>query len=179
MAKSEVLCDKTILLVDDEPDVLEALEELLRDRADVIVHTATGFQEARQLLFSHNYDVVILDIMGVSGFDLLEIAAHRGLPAVMLTAHALNPETLKRSIELGARAYLPKTRLSDIVPFLEDVLELTYRSVWRKALDVVFEHFDSRFGSEWRKTERQFWNDMETTLSTDEPAIITEREHDR
>jgi len=178
MEKSEVLRDRTILIVDDEPDVLETLEELLRDQAEAIVHTAIRFEEARQFLYSHNYDVVVLDIMGVRGFDLLQIAAHRGLPAVMLTAHALNPEALKRSIELGARAYLPKTRLADIVPFLEDVLRLTYRSVWRKALDVVFEHFDSRFGSEWRKSERQFWNDIEKTLATDEPAIITEREHD-
>jgi len=179
MIKSEILRDKTILIVDDERDVLETLEEALSDQADVVVHTATGFDEARQLLLTHNYDATILDIMGVRGFDLLEIAAHRGIPAIMLTAHALNPEALKRSIELGAKAYLPKTCLADIVPFLEDVFRLTYRTVWRKALDLVFEHFSTRFGPEWRKSEKEFWHDFEKTLTTDEPAIITKRQQDR
>lgn len=173
MARSEVLRDKTLLVVDDERDVLETVSELLEDQADLILHTAGGFQEARQLLFSHNYDLVILDIMGVRGFDLLEIASHRGFPAIMLTAHALNPEALKRSIELGAKAYLPKGCLPDIVPFLEDVLRLSYRSVWRKAMDAVFTLFDERFGSEWKTSEKDFWNDFEKKLSLDEPAIIT------
>lgn len=176
MAKSEILRDKTILVVDDEPDVLESLTELLSDETDLIVHTAGGFQEARQLLFSHNYDLAILDIMGVQGFELLEIATHRNVPAVMLTAHALDPDALKRSIELGAKAYLPKTSLSEVVPFLEEVLRSTYRSVWRKALDLVFEHFDTRFGSGWQKSEKEFWDDFEKKLAADEPAIITKRE---
>jgi hypothetical protein len=49
--------------------------------------TATGFDEARQLLYSPNDDVAVLDIIGVRGFELLEIAHHRGFPVVMLTAH--------------------------------------------------------------------------------------------
>ena len=178
MAKSEVLSDKTILIVDDEADVLETLEELLHDQAHAVVHSATGFQEARQLLHSHNYDAVILDIMGVRGFDLLAIAAHRGFPTIMLTAHVLTPEALKRSIELGAKAYLPKTWLVEIVPFLEDVLRMQYRSVWRKAVQRVFELFDSRFGSEWKKPEREFWSDFEKKLEMDEPAILGERQRD-
>ena len=179
MEKSEVLQDKTILVVDDEPDVLETLTELLDEQADLILHTAGDFQQARQLLFSHNYDLVILDIMGVRGFDLLEIASHRGFPAVMLTAHALNPESLKKSIEMGAKAYLPKGCLPEIVPFLEDVLKLSYPSVWRKAIDAVFTLFDEQFGSEWKTSERDFWNDFEKKLSLDEPAIITRRKDAR
>ena len=178
MAKTDILCDKTILIVDDEPDVLESLEELLRDHADLIVHTATGFHEARQLLFSHNYDVAVLDIMGVSGFELLEIAHHRGFPVVMLTAHALNPDALKRSIELGARAYLPKDHLAGLPEFLADILRLSYRSVWRKAFDDLLSIFDDRFGSNWRKSEQQFWTEFEKTLQVDEPVIISEQRPD-
>lgn len=175
MAKSEILRGRTILVVDDEPDILETLEELFRDYPDLIVHTATGFDEARQLLLSHNYDVAILDIMGVRGFELLEIANHRDLPAVMLTAHALNPDALKRSIELGARAYLPKDHLASVPEFLEDVLRLSYRSVWRKALDEILSTFGERFGSNWKKSEQQFWTEFEKTLKVDEPAIISEK----
>ncbi len=178
MAKTDLLCDKTILIVDDERDVLETLQELLQDHTDLVVHEATAFDQARQLLFSHNYDVVVLDIMGVNGFELLEIATHRGFPVVMLTAHALNPDALKRSIELGARAYLPKNHLASLPEFLEQIFRLSYRSVWRKALEDLRSVFDERFGTNWRKSQQQFWADFEKNLQVDEPAILSDQRPD-
>jgi len=172
MADSGLWKDKLVLAVDDEEDVLETIRELLSECADVSLHTATTFDTARQLLVSYSYDLVILDIMGVRGFDLLKIAAARNLPVVMLTAHALNPDSLKKSIELGARAYLPKDMLHSLVPFLEDVLKLSYQSVWNKALDHVGTLFNERFGSDWRKSEETFWNDFQKNLSLEEAAII-------
>jgi DNA-binding response OmpR family regulator len=44
------------------------------------------------MMTSQEYDLVILDIMGVRGFDLLDMAVGRNLPVAMLTAHALNPQ---------------------------------------------------------------------------------------
>ncbi|MDQ1238179.1 MAG: hypothetical protein QG577_364 [Thermodesulfobacteriota bacterium] len=175
MSESEILRNKTILAVDDEPEILDTLGELLEDETELILHRATTFEQGRQLLFSHNYDLVILDIMGVQGFDLLDIAFHRGFPVIMLTAHALNPEALKKSIEGGARAYLPKTHLGSIVPFLEDVLKLSQPSVWRKVISEVFALFDERFGSTWRKSEEDFWRDLENRLSLEEPVIMTSK----
>jgi DNA-binding response OmpR family regulator len=172
MTPSAIWNDKLVLAVDDEPDVLEALQEMLSACPGVTLHKATTFEQARQLLVSFTYDLVILDIMGVRGFELLEIASLEGLPAVMLTAHAVNPEALKKSIELGAKAYLPKDFLPSLVSFLEDVLKLNYQSVWKKALDHLAVIFSERFGSEWRKSEEQFWNDFQKKLSLDEPTII-------
>ncbi|MEW6347777.1 MAG: response regulator [Thermodesulfobacteriota bacterium] len=172
MAGSEIWKDKLVLAVDDEEDVLETIRDLFSECTDITLHTATTFETARQLLVSFSYDLVVLDIMGVRGFELLEIAAQKNLAAVMLTAHALNPEALKKSIELGARAYLPKQMLSDLVPFLEDVLRLDYQSVWKKALDHVGSVFNKSFGSDWRKSEEQFWDDFQKTLSVEEGAII-------
>jgi len=172
MAKSEILNEKLILAVDDEEDVLETIEEQLSEAADVILHKATSFEKARQYLVSYTYDLVILDIMGVRGFDLLKMAHSHNFPVVMLTAHALNPDALKRSIELGARAYLPKEKLESLIPFLEDVLKLNYQSVWKKALDHVAVLFDKRFGSDWRKSEEEFWTDFEQKLDMEEGAII-------
>ncbi len=172
MPGSEIWRDKLVLAVDDEEDVLLTIQDELSDCPGVIVHTALTFEKAREALVSFSYDLVILDIMGVRGFDLLKVAANRKFPVVMLTAHALNPDALKRSIELGARAYLPKDQLSSLVPFLEDVLRLNYQSVWRKALDEVGTLFNERFGSEWRKSEQEFWEDFEKKLSMDEAAII-------
>jgi DNA-binding response OmpR family regulator len=172
MPTSEILKDKLILAVDDEEDVLEIIEEELLDAANVTLHSATTFEKAQQYLVSYTYDLVILDIMGVRGFDLLQIAHNANFPTVMLTAHAFTPEALKKSIELGARAYLPKEKLGSLVPFLEDVLKLNYQTTWKRALDQVGTLFNKRFGSDWRKTQEEFWSDFEKKLTVDEAAII-------
>ncbi len=172
MSKSQVLDEKLILAVDDEEDVLDIIQEELSEFADVTLHTATTFDKAQQYLVSYTYDLVILDIMGVRGFELLQIAENAGFPTVMLTAHAFTPEALKKSIELGARAYLPKEKLGSLVPFLEDVLRLNYQSAWKNTLDQVATLFNKKFGSDWRKTEEEFWKDFEEKLTVDEGAII-------
>lgn len=119
-----ILNDKRILAVDDEPDVLAVLEEeILAAAPKCRFEKATAYQDAAKKLDSQNYDVVFLDIMGVRGFDLLDQAVKRNFQVAMLTAHSLNPESLKRSIEMKARAYLPKGKLGEIVPFLEDILQ--------------------------------------------------------
>ena len=76
------------------------------------------------MLEATNYDVVILDIMGVRGFDLLDLAVKKKIRVAMLTAHALSPEALKKSVELGARAYLPKEKLGEIVVFIGGCVSL-------------------------------------------------------
>lgn len=172
MPTSEILQDKLILAVDDEEDVLEIIEEELYDSANITLHTATTFEKAQQYLLSYTYDLVILDIMGVRGFELLQIATTAGFPVVMLTAHAFTPEALRKSIDLGARAYLPKEKLGSLAPFLEDVLKLNYQSAWQKTLDQVGTLFRKRFGSDWRKSEEEFWKDFEKKLSIDEATII-------
>jgi hypothetical protein len=64
----------------------------------------------------------------------------------MLTAHSLNPESLKRAFDMMARAYLPKEKLGEIVPFLEDVLTYDYLPGWKQLLTRVGKFFDERFG---------------------------------
>lgn len=173
MPKSEILRDKLILAVNEEKDVLEIIEEeIYFEAANVTLHAAMTFENARQYLVSYTYDLVLLDIVGVRGFDLLQIANSAGVPAVVLTAHAFTPEALRKSIELGARAYLPLEKLGSLIPFLEDVLKLNYHSGWRKALDQVGALFHKRFGSDWRKTQEEFWTGFEKKLSLHQAAII-------
>ena len=88
MTSDSPLKGKTILIVDDEPDVLETVEEEL-DMS--YVDKAPDFDTAVQKLRSFTYDIVILDIMGVNGFELLKESVIREFPTVMLTAHALSP----------------------------------------------------------------------------------------
>ena len=107
--RESILNGKKILAVDDEPDVLAVLEEEIKESCpNCVIDKASSYETAAEKLKSQTYDVIILDIMGVRGFDLLELAVKRKFRVAMLTAHALSPETLKKSVELGARAYLPK-----------------------------------------------------------------------
>lgn len=166
-----LLKDKRILAVDDETDVLDILQEELEDFG-AILDRATTYEEAIQKIASFSYDLAILDIMGVRGFELLEFAAIKGMPVVMLTAHALSPQSLRKSIELGARAYLPKDQLGQIAPFLEDVLTLSFRSAWKSLFAKLGHSFGARFGPEWRKSEKEFWDEFEKNLELDESSII-------
>ena len=150
---------KKILIVDDEPDILEILRELLDD---CTIDSATDFEEAVALLDRNPYDAAILDIMGVRGYDLLKITKEKDIPTLMLTAHALDPESFARSIKKGALAYIPKDKLSDIDVFLKDVLEAhetgsTKIGKWFGRLESFFEE---QFGAYWQekiKEDPEFW----------------------
>jgi DNA-binding response OmpR family regulator len=157
-----ILNDKRILAVDDEPDVLAVLEEeILAAAPKCRFEKATAYQDAAKKLDSQNYDVVILDIMGVRGFDLLDQAVKRNFQVAMLTAHSLNPESLKRSIDMKARAYLPKEKLGEIVPFLEDILqESDNLSGWAHQMKKLEGYFNSRWGEYWQKAEEKFWKEF-------------------
>jgi len=100
MPQDSLLKGKRLLIVDDEPDVLEVLEEML-DMCEV--SKATTFEDAGELLKKNDFDMAILDIMGVDGYKLLNIAKQKNITVVMLTAHALNPDNLVKSIKEGAR----------------------------------------------------------------------------
>jgi CheY-like chemotaxis protein len=148
--KLSILDGKKILAVDDEPDVLNVIEEEIAGACrDCKIETATTYETAAQKLASESYDLVVLDIMGVRGFDLLELAVSRHMKVVMLTAHALNPNALTRAFHLKARAYLPKDKLGEIVPFLEDVLTHEFLPGWKvllKKLGDLFETWKEQSG---------------------------------
>jgi len=170
--KKSILSKRRILAVDDEPDVLMVLEEEILDAyPDCRFDKATKYEEAAQLLASWTYDLVILDIMGVRGFELLEEAVSRDYPVAMLTAHALTPEALRRSIEMGARSYLPKEKLGEIVPFLEDVLTQEYVPGWKRLFEKLGKFFDARFGADWQEAEGDFWREFNDKVGVEKWVI--------
>jgi response regulator of citrate/malate metabolism len=141
-----------ILLVDDEPDILSLLEEEIKYFCPSCrVVKAETYEWARDLMNSTPYDLVLLDIMGVRGFDLLEQAVRLKYKVVMLTAHALSSENLRKAFEMGARSYLPKEQLGNIVPFLEDVLTQDSHSGWQRLFEKLGGFFTKRFGSNWQQ----------------------------
>jgi len=151
MAKS-ILDGKRILAVDDEPDILSVLETEIKEVCPTCrFDKAMTYAQAEEMLKADSYDVVVLDIMGVRGFELLELATKRKFRTAMLTAHALSAEALKKSHDLGARAYLPKDKLGEIVPFLEDVLNYDLKSGWKLLLEKLGDYFDGHFEPDWKK----------------------------
>jgi DNA-binding NtrC family response regulator len=147
-----------VLVVDDEPDILEVLEELL-DMCHVT--TASTFEQAKNLLEAQVFDIAILDIMGVDGYGLLEIAKQKNIPAVMLTAHAFSADNLVKTIKEGAYAYVPKEEISRIDEFLVDALKAKKAGenpwhVWEERLPSSY--FEKRWGAAWKNSDREFWN---------------------
>jgi len=165
MAES-ILNGARILAVDDEPDILTTLEaDIMSSCPRCTFDIATTYERAHELIVASTYDLIILDIMGVRGFDLLKFAVAYNRPVVMLTAHALNPEALKRSVEMGARAYLPKEKLGEIVPFLEDVLRYENLPGWGRLFQNLLGFFNARWGENWKKVDEKFWKEFDQKIA--------------
>jgi len=164
MEPEKFIAGKKILIVDDEKDVLDQLTELLEMCR---IDTADSFEAAKILLESEPYDIAVLDIMGVKGFELLAIANKHGIPALMLTAHGLSEENLKKSAEEGAYYYAPKEKMSDIILFVADVLEAREKrkSPWVRWTDRLGSYYDRKFhGTGWREKEKAFWEERMKNL---------------
>jgi len=161
MGKESPLKGKVVLVVDDEPDVLTTLEEIL---SVCEVHKAQDFDTALQLILNNTYDVVVLDIMGVNGFELLKNSVARGFPTVMLTAHVMTPEALNESIKIGAVSFLPKELMTELEELLEDVvLGGGKRLWWLKSLEKTGPYFDKKFGLGWKEKDK-FFKEFEESL---------------
>lgn len=154
--KSDLLKDKRILIVDDEPDILEVIEELL-PKSEIIM--ASNFNEGKDVLENQDIDLALLDIMGVEGYKLLDIANKKEVIAVMLTARALNPANVAKSFNEGAAYYVPKEKMSEIVTYLNDVLEAKESGsiTWRTWMDRFVLYFNEKFGPNWQDEDEGFW----------------------
>ena len=162
MTSTHPLESKVILVVDDEPDVLDSIAEQL----DMCrIYRAKDYEIAMQLLAGFKFDIVILDIMGVRGFELLKKSVSKGFPTVMLTAHALTPEALKESIKLGAVSFLPKEMMAELDTYLVDVITGSKKIVWKNQLARLSDYFNRQFGADWKEKD-DFFKKFEEELNT-------------
>ncbi len=154
MANLDILKGKRILAVDDEPDVRDTIKESLID-CDVV--TAGDFSAAKELIDADRFDLIILDIMGVDGFALLEECQKRKMPAAMLTAHAVNVESLNRSLRLGAVSFLPKEELARLPELVAEILEDLEKGQthWPRLFESLGPFFKERLGITWEDLEKQ------------------------
>ncbi len=156
MSEKDRLKGKRILIVDDEPDVLETLEELL---SECDIEKAVTFEQAVDKLEHQQFDMAILDIMGVNGYKLLEIANSKNVISIMLTAHAMTVEDTVKSYKKGAAYFVPKDEMANLGVFLNDILEAKEKgkSSWWRWLDRLGSYYDREFGPDWQENNQDFW----------------------
>ena len=116
-----------LLVVDDEPDLLEVLGALLTD-AGWQVDTAPDGRTALGLVDRHHYEVVLsdIDMPGMNGVELLGEIRARDLdvPVLLITGHP-RVDTAVEALERGALRYLRKPiRERDLASAVEDAARL-------------------------------------------------------
>jgi CheY-like chemotaxis protein len=105
-----------VLIVDDHPDMAQAVRELLESQGVVVTGVASNSAEAIRLVAEQDPDAVLVDVdLGEeSGFDLAERlmpATGRAWPVVLMSAHDEGDleDLVRRSSALG---FVSKARLS-------------------------------------------------------------------
>lgn len=101
-----------VLLVDDSPPMLEALQYLLHDESDLeVIGVAETGQQALNLIIQRQPDVVLLDIhlTDLEGYDVTRLAKKlKNPPLVILISANGDPQTRQRGLEAGSDGFIEK-----------------------------------------------------------------------
>jgi PAS domain S-box-containing protein len=109
-----------ILIVDDRPENLLALEAILEPLGQVLVRAHSG-DEALRLLLTHDFAMILLDVQmpGIDGFETARLIKSRErtkyIPIIFLTAISKDEEYVFEGYSVGAVDYMTK-------PFQPDIL---------------------------------------------------------
>src|SRR5262245_2999488 len=109
-----------ILMVDDKPDNLLALEVILEPLALDLVRAESGVDALRKVL-EHDFAVILLDVHlpGLSGFETAEIIKSRErtrfTPNIFLTALSKDQEFVFKGYSVGAVDYMSKPLQPEIL----------------------------------------------------------------
>lgn len=108
-----VLTPSKLLIVDDLPDNLRALDALIRDEQRLVFHAHSG-EQALTLLLEHEFALAILDVQmpGMDGFELAELMRGtertRNIPIVFVSAAGRELNYAFKGYETGAVDFLYK-----------------------------------------------------------------------
>jgi signal transduction histidine kinase len=177
-----------ILLVDDRPENLLALEAILESLGQTLVRANSGHEALRQLLL-HEFAVILLDVQmpGMSGFETARLVKarerSRSIPIIFLTAISKEEEYVFKGYEVGAVDYISK-------PFHPDILRskvAAFVELFRKQQqlkrqeellreserrELELEHRATLFASEAR-TAAIVDSARDAIISCDEEGLIT------
>jgi DNA-binding response OmpR family regulator len=122
---------KEILIVDDDPGVVVAIQFLMEQQGHHVLAAHRG-EDALDLVYKYMPDLVILDIMlpGISGWEVCEIIRlnpdYRGVKIIFLTARGEEAE-VARGLALGADAYITKPFSNEaLIAKVNAILEIAY-----------------------------------------------------
>ncbi len=122
--------EKTILIVDDEPDILTLMRDFLEAEGYRVLTAANG-REALEMLDRETVDAMLLDVMmpGMSGFDVMRTVRERGeLPVLFLSARQEDSDKI-RGLGLGGDDYIVKSATpGEIVARVKAVLRRSQRN---------------------------------------------------
>lgn len=102
----------TILIVDDEPNIVVPLQFLMEQNGYRVIVASTG-EEAIETILKYDIDLILLDIMlpGIDGFEVCEIVRlnpeWRNTKIIFLTAKGRDVDVAKGMV-LGADSYITK-----------------------------------------------------------------------
>jgi DNA-binding NarL/FixJ family response regulator len=121
----------SILLVEDHKIMAEALVHLLRTKGNFnVADVAESAEDALDWLSGqeerHNVDLALVDVVlpRTSGIELVSMIRQKfpGLPCLMISGRS-SGQYVKRSLAAGARGYVLKDDLHDVMTGIQHVLE--------------------------------------------------------
>ena len=121
---------ESILVVEDEEDILDLISYNLKQAGFLIVAVESG-EEALEVASEENFSLVLLDLMlpGIDGLEVCRLLRAKpetkSIPVLMLTARTEEVDRIV-GLELGADDYLTK-------PFSPRELVLRVRAILRRA----------------------------------------------
>jgi len=133
--------NETILVVDDEPKILQLAKDYLVDNGFKVLTSGDGVQ-ALAVARQEKPDLIVLDLMlpGMDGLDVCRtIRRESDVPIIMLTARAEEADQLI-GLELGADDYISK-------PFSPRALVARVRALLRRARGDLLQSESLRSGS--------------------------------
>ncbi len=129
----------SILIVDDERDIIEGLEFSLRQEGYKVMSALDGIN-ALEMIRTHKPDLVLLDVLlpGLNGYDVCKALRAEGneIPVIMLTAKSTELDTVI-GLEIGADDYIAKpARVQELIARIRKRLQ---KSVVSNPADPDFE----------------------------------------
>jgi len=156
-----------ILIVDDEPELVRKLQNIL-EKLGYTIDTAFDGEEAVERIYTDHYDLILLDIMlpKKNGFGvLLELRnEQKNTPVLMLTAKGGVDDRVK-GLDLGADDYLAK-------PFSTDELLARIRALLRRSSGLVSPLLEISNLSLNPATREAFIDERPLALTTKEFSIL-------
>lgn len=117
----------SILLVEDHDLVAKTLVRVLHEKGKLdIAGVAESGEKALAALKEKQVDLALIDVSlpKMNGIDLVVAIHHEypELPCLMLSGH-LSSQYVKRSLDVGARGYVLKDSVNDILEGIQQVLK--------------------------------------------------------